>query len=378
MRSKEFIFEKAAVADVIISDLSRLGYKDIRQDSGNTVSVYVPGPDRINAIKTITANLNGAEYNPNMPGSSIGGILYAGGKIKIRPAGGAGAQSAGLDNEQHLIDTINKFVNQVGPLTLTFIGDNGSEVTANNVTQALGAGKDTAGRKKSDVNVMSNSKILPISIKKANAEYWESADTLFGAQADQVVDKLAASGEIKLTPIGKQTPDGREKISIKPEVAIKATDEQSLDVVFGSDILAGGGAVVKDTFHDEHYTLKGNHLTVTADLVISKPGDIPENMQVYFLIRNDSSRNRPGSKYPGLRVLGSYASRVKNALKVDPATLGSDPAPAKPANMPSGPNTTTMKGNTMQSTPPASIVNKNRTLANKVPMGTAPDATQPE
>lgn len=378
MRSKEFIFEKAAVADVIISDLSRLGYKDIRQDSGNTVSVYVPGPDRINAIKTITANLNGAEYNPNMPGSSIGGILYAGGKIKIRPAGGAGAQSAGLDNEQHLIDTINKFVNQVGPLTLTFIGDNGSEVTANNVTQALGAGKDTAGRKKSDVNVMSNSKILPISIKKANAEYWESADTLFGAQADQVVDKLAASGEIKLTPIGKQTPDGREKISIKPEVAIKATDEQSLDVVFGSDILAGGGAVVKDTFHDEHYTLKGNHLTVTADLVISKPGDIPENMQVYFLIRNDSSRNRPGSKYPGLRVLGSYASRVKNALKVDPAILGSDPAPAKPANMPSGPNTTTMKGNTMQSTPPASIVNKNRTLANKVPMGTAPDATQPE
>ena len=45
---------------------------------------------------------------------------------------------------------------------------------------------------------------------------------------------------------------------------------------------------------------------------------------------------------------------------------------------PTDSNTTTMKGNTMQSTPPASIVNKNRTLANKVPMGTAPDATQPE
>ena len=271
MRSREFIFEKAAAADVIISALSQLGYNDIRQDSGNTVSVYVPGPDRMNAIKTITANLNGAEYNPNMPGSSIGGILYAGGKIKIRPAGGAGVLSAGLDNEQHLIDTINKFVNQVGPLTLTFIGDNGSKVTSKNVTQALGAGKDTAGRKKSDVNIMSNGKLLPISIKKSNAEYWESADTLFGTQADQVVNKLAASGEIKLNPIGKQTPDGREKVSIKPEVAIKATDEQSLDVVFGSDILAGGGAVVKDTFQDEHYTLKGNHLTVTADLVISKP-----------------------------------------------------------------------------------------------------------
>jgi hypothetical protein len=94
--------------------------------------------------------------------------------------------------------------------------------------------------------------------------------------------------------------------------------------VFGSDILAGGGGVVKETFNDEHYTLKDNHLTVTADLVIAQPEDIPENMQVYFLIRNDSSRNRPGSRYPGLRVLGSYASRVKNAKKVDPADLGFD------------------------------------------------------
>lgn len=380
MRSKEFIFEKAAVADAIMSALGQLGYKDVRRDSGNTVSVYVPGSERMNTIQLISSKLNGATYNPNMPGSSIGGIQYAGGKIKVRPAGGSGAQSAGLDNEQHLIDTINKFVNQVGPLTLTFIGDNGSTVTTQNVTQAIGAGKDTAGRKKSDINIMSNGKLLPISIKKSNAEYWESADTLFGVQADQIVDKLAASGEIKLNPIGKQTTDGREKVSIKPEVAVKATDEQSLDVVFGSDILAGGGAVVKDTFHDEHYTLKGNHLTVTADLVISKPEDIPENMQVYFLIRNDSSRNRPGSKYPGLRVLGSYASRVKNALKVDPSTLGSGTAPAAPINtsLAKGPNTTTVQGTSMQSNTPASIINKNRTLAAKIPMGSAPDPTMPQ
>lgn len=313
-----------APADAIVPALENLGYDDIRRDNNSTISVYVPSHQRMATIRNIVDQLTGARYDPNMAGSSIGGIYFAGGRIRIRPAGGSGEKSAGIQNEQHLIDTINRFVKQVGPLTLTFTGDNGKDITVRNVTQAVGAGKETAGRKKSDVNILSDGRILPVSIKKANAEYWESADTLFGEQADSIVDALVDREEVKLTPINKFTPDGREKVSIKPEVAIKATDEQSLDIVFGSDILVGGGGVVKETFNDEHYTLKDNHLTVTADLVIARPEDIPENMQVYFLIRNDSSRNRPGSKYPGLRVLGSYASRVKNAKKVDPVDLGFD------------------------------------------------------
>ena len=327
MKSTQFISERPvsmAPADAIIPALNGLGYDDVRRDNNNTVSLYVPARERMAAVRNIVAELAGAKYDPNMAGSSIGGILFAGGRIRVRPAGGSGEKSAGLENEQHLIDTINRFVKELGSLTLTFTGDNGRKVTATNVTGAVGAGKDTAGRKKSDVNIMSDGRVLPISIKKSNAEYWESADTLFGQQADRIVDVLVDRDEVELKPIGKYTPDGREKVSIKPEVAVKATDEQSLDIVFGSDILAGGGAVVKDTFRDEHYTLKDDHLTVTADLVIAEPADIPENMQVYFLIRNDSSRNRPGSQYPGLRVLGSYASRVKNAKKVDPADLGFD------------------------------------------------------
>lgn len=325
MKFSQFISERPASitpADAIEPALEKLGYADIRRDNNNTISLYVPLQQRMAAIKNIVAELPDARYDPNMAGSSIGGIYFAGGRIRIRPAGGGGEKSAGIQNEQHLIDTINRFVEQVGPLILTFTGDNKRNITVENVTSAVGAGKDTAGRKKSDVNIMSNGRVLPVSIKKSNAEYWESADTLFGEQADRIVDALVGKDEVKLTSIGKLTPDGREKVSIKPEIAIKATDDQSLDIVFGSDILVGGGGVVKETFNDEHYTLKDNHLTVTADLVIAKPEDIPDNMKVYFLIRNDSSRNRPGSRYPGLRVLGSYASRVKNAKKVDPADLG--------------------------------------------------------
>jgi hypothetical protein len=338
MRANEFLFEKVPVSDKIFNTLGSFGFKNLKKDSGSTVSIFVPSNVRQQTIKDIIAKLPDAKYDPDMPGSSIGGIRFNNGKIKIRPLKGQGVESAGLDNEQHLIDTINRFIKEVGPLKLTFVGDNGKRISADDVTEAIGAGKDTKNRKKSDVNIISNGKLVPISIKKSNAEYWESADTLYGNNADKIIDVLLANGEITLTPIDIKTPDGRQKVSIKPEVAVKASAEETMDVVFGSDLLQGGGGVVKDTFTDEHYKLEGNHLTVTADLVITAPEDIPEKLQVYFLIRNDSTRNRPGSKYPGLRVLGSYASRVKKAKKVDASLLSAAPPPPQPS--PTGPSPT--------------------------------------
>ena len=200
-------------------------------------------------------------------------------------------------------------------MDITFIGDNGKSITAKGVTKADSAGTDTAGRKKSDVNLIARNKVVPISLKKGNAEYWESADTLWGHKADQVIDKLVAAKKITLSKIGKiRKTDGAEFVKLSPEVAVQASPEESISVVFGSDILGQGG-VVKQTFDDEHYKLDGNQLTVTADMVITSPDDIPEENRVYWLIRNDSSRTRPKHKYPGLRVLASYKKRInKNVL----------------------------------------------------------------
>ena len=309
----EFIFETPA--DDIIPDMQALGLDDYRKDSGQKVSVYVPRNERKKTIQTLLQRLPDATYDPNAPGSSLGLIAYKGGKIQIRPAGGAGTQSAGLANEQQLVDAINRFVGEVGPLDITFIGDNGKSITAKGVTKADSAGTDTAGRKKSDVNLIAQNKVVPISLKKGNAEYWESADTLWGHKADQVIDKLVAAEKITLSKIGKiRKTDGAEFVKLSPEVAVQASPEESISVVFGSDILGQGG-VVKQTFDDEHYKLEGNQLTVTADMVITSPNDIPEANRVYWLIRNDSSRTRPKHKYPGLRVLASYKKRInKNVL----------------------------------------------------------------
>ena len=307
IESYEFIFE--APADDIIPLLQNLNLDNYKKNSANRVTVYVPAKERKATMQLLLQRLDGAEFDRNYANSSLGGIRFGGGGILVKPAGGTGNKSAGLANEKQLVDAINRFVKEVGPLEVTFIGDNGKNITATGVTQAISAGADVKDRKKSDVNLVANGKVIPISLKKSNAEYWESADTLWGNKADSAIEKLANAGKVELTQLDKTRKDGTQFVKVKPEVAVRATPEETLKVVFGSDLL-GQGAVVKQTFDNEHYKLEGNKLSVTADLVITKPEDIPENQRVFWLIRNDSTRTRPNHKYPGLRVLAAYASRI--------------------------------------------------------------------
>ena len=306
-------FLREAPVDDVISDLEKIGFNDVKKNSSKTISVYAN--DRLKAMNKILSVFKGSRRE--MKGSSsLGYIVHPNNtKIVIKPAGKQGVQAAGLKNEQHLIQKINQFVKEVGPLDITFVGDNKKSITAKGVTEAKGAGTDTKGRKKSDVNLVSGDRLIPVSIKARTADYWESADTLFGDLADKIITNLSKKGLVTLTPTDRKTPDNRQKVKISPEVAMKLSKERVLDVVFGSDILARGGGIVKETFEDEHYILKANNLTVTADTVIKDVADIPERMQPYLHIRNAGDRNR--GLYPGTKVQAAYYKRVANALIID-------------------------------------------------------------
>ena len=330
MRYGEFkdisiLTELKVTTNDVIRDLEKLGFNDVKKVSGKKVAVFVPNQNRIKSQKRMLTALKGSKLDKT-DASSIGAVIHPNGtKINIRPAEKQGVNASGLRNEQHLIQKINQFVEQVGPLDITFVGDNKKTLTATSVTEARGAGQDTKGRKKSDVNLMSEGKLIPISIKSRSADYWESADTLLGPTADKIITNLKQKKLVTLTPIDAYTPKdntakggtpkGTQKVHISPEVAMKLSKKNVLDVVFGSDILAQGGGVVKETFEDEHYVLKANNLTVTADVIIKAVEDIPDRMQPYLHIRNGSARNR--GLYPGTKVQASYFRRTKGLLIVD-------------------------------------------------------------
>lgn len=175
------------------------------------------------------------------------------------------------------------------------------------------------------MNLVTETGIVPLSIKQADAQYWESADTLWGKEADLLVTHLAETNKIDLIKIGGTRADGAPIVHITPEVSVRATEEQAKNVVFGSDILEQNGAVIKQTFCADDFFIHDNCpnlLCIMVDEIITSLDDLSESMEVHFLIRNDKSRARPAYKYPGIRVFACYAERLtKYTHQVEPELL---------------------------------------------------------
>lgn len=302
----------------IIDRLKAMGYSNFKSMSGVTLAILLDDGSeqaRLASMAEVENNLAdlGAKWNKQPRGSSSIGVIEVGGNtIMVKPASRQGRGSGGLENEDNLRGAVEAVVAEsAGPITVKFIGG-GKEYVANNVVGAEDAGSDTKGRKKSDLNLITESGTVPISVKKDNAAYWESADTYWGKQAGQHIKKLLQSGEIDMIDRGGY-------YNVAPNFAVRASPEERVAVVFGSDIL-GNGAVVKRTFTpaDFSFDAEANTLNVAVSEILIEVSDLDEStMDVWFLVRNDKTRNSvPG--YPGIRVLAAYEKRINpNVLRIE-------------------------------------------------------------
>ena len=187
----------------------------------------------------------------------------------------------------------------------------GKDFIVPNVVRAEAVGGDTKNRKKSDVNLVdTDGNKIPLSLKKDKAEMWESADSYWGKEMETIVKREQKAGTVKVEP----HPKVRSVFTLTPNLAVKADAKEVKNVVFGSDILPNG-AVLEKTFNGK-YTIDGETETVIIDCtkIITSMRELKGEYEVYFLIRNDSSRK--GSKIPGLRVLAVKKSRINKNVKV--------------------------------------------------------------
>lgn len=227
-------------------------------------------------------------------------------------------QSAGVRNERFLANVIQDYIDNNGPLDVSFADDRGKIFTVRGVISTSVLGNDVTGRKKADIYLHTSHTNIPVSIKQRNADYWESADGYFGDSADYLIEKLQENGMLKLFNTPKARKDGVTFVKVYPEVALRATKQEAIDVVFGTDILKENGVVVKQTFRRENFILDKSDLLIMVHCLMSKIEDLPEHSHVYFLVRNDISRTRPKSCYPGIRVLAAYKRRLhRNVLVLD-------------------------------------------------------------
>ena len=315
--------------------LKKAGYGDLKV-SGNKIGVLVQIPDgekkelfRAQILKQILVLMqqnfpkSGPTLSMDARLSSIGGIEFADNSIKIlvKDLGGQGDQSAGVANEIEMASLLQSVIDRYGSVNVTFVDPRGKTLTINDCTAVDVAGRDTGGRKKADVVLQSPERNLPISIKKLNAEAWESADNLFGKKARAIIDKLVKDKQVKLNKLEK-TRNGSPVYALSKEIVVEPTEEETMSAIFGSDLNPKGGIIIQ-TFKPEHFVQTGQDVTIEAHAVIASKADIPESHLMVWLLRNDPGRNSTALGIPGIRVMGATLTRgigkkgTKDVILVD-------------------------------------------------------------
>mgnify|MGYP000182062293 FL=1 len=303
---KTYISEQNQVDEIQI-ELKNIGYPELKKVSGKRIAVLT-NDNRIDVLEDIVSKLSGAKYDSTPKSdSSAGRVLYKGFTILAKPASRQGKASAGISNEYTFVSGINS-VTENGPVNVVIKGKNKSF----KVMGCVGAepvGTDTAGRKKADVVLKdTEGNVYPISIKKANAETWESADSYFSEEAARLIKKAVDQGDSQLT-------ERSGVYFLKPNIAVEATRSEKIDVMFGSDI-ARNGAIVTGNFSSRSFNLDDEILIINCDHVATRLSDIEgTDKDVFFLIRNDKTR-RSIREYPGIRVLAAYKKRINRNVKV--------------------------------------------------------------
>jgi hypothetical protein len=306
--------------------LRKAGYENFKI-SGNKLAVLVQIPDgnkkdqfRAKILQDILTFLKkrmpgeGPEYSNDASLSSIGGIVFASNptKILVKDVGKQGEKSAGVANEIELASILQGVVDKYGSVDVTFTDERGKTLSIENVIKVDLSGKETVGRKKADVVLKSETESLPISIKKLNAETWESADNLFGKRARKILDTLVADGVVTLTKIKERK--GQPVYKLSKEIVMEPTESEAISAIFGSDLNPQGGVVIQ-TFQPEHFKQDKNTVTVDAHVVITSKEDIPESHLMLWILRNDSDRNSASLGIPGIRPLGVTLTRALGAKK---------------------------------------------------------------
>ena len=316
----ESLLESVSRLD-IESFLRKNGHPDLKV-TGNKIAILVQMPDGAKQGEFRQKILNEllVQMKQNFPKSSplysndptlssVGGIVFGDNptKLVVKDSGIQGNKSAGVANEIELASILQSIIDKFGSVNVTFTDPRHNKISMADCTEIIVSGRESSGHKKADIVLSSPKRKLPISIKKLNAEAWESADNLFGKKARKIIDSLIKSKDLKLIKLD-QTRKGQSVYALSKEIVVEPTSEEALSAIFGSDLNPKGGIVIQ-TFKPEHFTQDGNKVTVQAHAVIAKKEDIPESHLMVWLLRNDSTRNSPAVGYPGIRIMGVTLTR---------------------------------------------------------------------
>lgn len=301
-------------AEDIKNELIDAGYtpEDIIIKSSKQIRLLTKGNERKSTMDKLLKDLEGSRYDMNFKGSSLGAIIADDGTaIIVKPKERQGGLSAGLDNEQMLVDQINQYT-QDGPINVVFRGENKSLIY-NKVASAKSVGADTAGGKKADVQLLDEggSVIANISLKKANAQMWESADRRYKPLMLKLSQKLLDSPfpNVALRETDKKDIyrlyNPQTNTDLGGLIITDLPDNENESIIFGTD--NPKTIVIKHTFSPDDFTLTRNTLNIKSGTIFSELSDIEgTGYEPILVIRHDVTRTATN----GLRPIVYNASHA--------------------------------------------------------------------
>jgi len=351
-------------------------YLDIDRTSGPLISLFVNEQNfksRINVQNLLLDEVFPGDQSyhaekgaPGGGASSLGSVIIGqydrrGGYVRIALRR-HGQASAGISNEQELVNNINFYVegakDQFGKsngMTVEFRQKSGPSFVAKNIVKAVGVGSQRKGKEfderspelwpKSDVNLIDkDNKEIPISIKQADAEFWASVESWhypenqsagIGHGADWymrtaiedpkiAVDVDDRGGTGYYTLVHKFSSNADKKVAL----TWKANKKMRTIAAFGNDIQRKNGCIVRKTFSEKDFNEELdsnnlNRLVVQTDKIITEEKELGDD--VYVLCYYTKTRGSQ-SAYPGVAVKVATKQRAigsgRNRVLVEQTTTG--------------------------------------------------------
>jgi hypothetical protein len=291
----EVILVNEAASD-IKNELIDAGYapEDIIVKSSKQIRLLTKGNERKSTMDKLVADL-GYTYNPNFKGSSLGAVIADDGTaIIVKPKERQGGLSAGLDNEQALVDGINQYADEE-PIKVVFKGTN-KTISFDKVTKAKSVGTDTAGGKKSDVALYSGDKIIGnLSLKKANASMWESADKRYKDLVNKLSQKLIKKPfpTIGLRETEKEgiyrLYNPKTNTDLSGIIITNLPNNENESIVFGTD--DPKVQVIKHTFQPSDFSFENGTLTIQSGVIFTDLSDVEgTEYEPILVLRHDVTR----------------------------------------------------------------------------------------
>jgi hypothetical protein len=291
----DIILVNEAASD-IKNELIDAGYapEDIIVKSSKQIRLLTKGNERKSTMDKLVTDL-GYTYNPNFKGSSLGAVIADDGTaIIVKPKERQGGLAAGLDNEQALVDGINQYTDEE-PIKVVFKGTN-KTISFDKVTKAKSVGTDTAGGKKSDVALYSGDKIIGnLSLKKANAVMWESADKRYKDLVNKLSQKLIKT-PFPTIGLRETEKDGiyrlynpKTNTDLSGIIITDLPNNENESIVFGTD--DPKVQVIKHTFQPSDFSFDNGTLTIQSGVIFTDLSDVEgTEYEPILVLRHDVTR----------------------------------------------------------------------------------------